>query len=344
MISKEFFERYELQDLRSIYKKIAIVTGDYCPDSFRNWCINKIVNIYNSNLDKVIKVFEQENLGDLPNIKLYFLGEEYLGKEKKRHEIEIILKSWGIYNKEIGIEPTIKEVLFNRYRGEIIKKVVGQKESSQYPIYLKMILFIWEVYNNIQPTEDVIYNRNEQKVFLEFLKENNFIDVKRPQGKWDSKSNKRYYSLKNFDIEEIFNNENKLIELIIKFYQNIFLKINYTSFIKDLGKIKLIQQNEDEWVDISKIKIIRDDKIKLLEAKDLIKIFEINDQRLVQLTNVAEALIEKRLIEKWNGQALYFIDSEKEIIALNDNPIKITSRLVNKKIIQKDILLIFQNQ
>lgn len=343
VINKYFLAKYELEELKKIIHKIKTYIVGFWPigpgEEGKKWCVDKIYDAYNSRLDDIIEEFERENKEILPKIKLYFLGiDDVIGNNKKM-EVEVTLKEWGLYFDSIGCESNMKRVFVDRYRKEIVAfNIDDYKTNSRYPKYLSLLLFIFELSKVIDSKKKFKEYENGKDEIINYVKEKEILQINHPV------KNIITYSLKNMDIKKVFSNDEELFNLIRDFYKYIFSIEKYPKYLIDIERIKHIQQSRVEWIKFNKVKIISNEKLKILEEFNLIKIYITNNEIFVQLTDMGLSLLEDKLVEKWNGEVLYLLDGTKEIISINDNPIKITKGLINKTLIQEDTLIIFEKQ
>lgn len=313
------------------------VSRNYSPDSVNSFLINKIINAFND-LEYVLRSFESKNEDLLYNIKKYILGCQLdMNRIKK---IQSIMKEWGLYFSEIGVEPTIKQILICRYRKEYITNFKNIKKKSYYSlVYIDYLLLVKKMrFANKEKQVQILESlRNKNKNMLEgFL--NCLLEP----------SNENIIKNQVLVISEEYTRKLKdekfLLKAIKEIFQENFNRYGYNNYEDDLKKIYLIQKEYEYWIDIEKLNnLVVDKNLKLLKEFYLINDVKEENRHSIQLTEIALSIVNNYFAKKWTSDE-YFVEHEDNVIVPFDaNPLIISEYLFNEyyDLQEEDFLFVF---
>lgn len=313
------------------------VSRNYFPGNVNRFLINKIIDAFND-LEYILSSFESKNEDLLYNIKKYILGCQLDINRIK--EIQGIMKEWGLYFSEIGVEPTIKQILICRYRKEYITNFKNIKKKSYYSlVYIDYLLLVKKMrFANKEKQVQILESlRNKNKNMLEgFL--NCLLEP----------SNENIIKNQVLVISEEYTRKLKhekfLLKAIKEIFQENFNRYGYNNYEDDLKKIYLIQKDTECWIDIEKLNnLIENQNLKLLKDFDLIDEIKEENRHIIQLTEIALSIANNCFIKKWTSDEYLMEYEENVIVPFDANPLIISDYLFNKDydLQEEDFLFIF---
>ncbi|MEA4828120.1 MAG: hypothetical protein VB130_16100 [Clostridium sp.] len=313
------------------------VSRSYCPDSLNRFLINKIINAFND-LEYIFTSFESKNENFLDNIKKYILGCQLDMNRIK--EIQAIMKEWALYFPEIGIEPTIKQVLICRYRKEYITNFKNIKKKSYYSlVYIEYLLLVKKIrFSNKERQVQILEKlRNKNKNMLE-----GFLNCLLEPTNGNMIKNQVLVISEEYTRK--LKDEKFLLKVIKEIFQENFNGYGYSNYEDDLKKIYLIQKDAEYWIDIEKLNnLIENQSLKLLKDFGLIDEIKEENRHIIQLTEIALSISNNCFTKKWTSDEYLMEYEDNVIVPFDANPLIISDYLFNEDydLQEEDFLFVF---
>lgn len=325
---------YQIDMLKDICKNIST---DYFPADRKSYFQDKILEKIKNNFNEVAKRMEKNfkenyNITDFISI---IIGDKAILKVNKN--IQDDLEKWGIAYKGIEIFEDVREKFVEYYRNKLTFENVEEKNNiAEYPIYLKCILFLYDIYissyGEIDNKKSIIENLKEKVKSENADIITDYLSYKR--------SEKNLEPYVNESIIESMKSEKLLLEFIISLYE----KMLYKGYKDDLEKLASIQLHNHKWIKFEQYNIIAEEKREQLEDLGLLKAITLKDlTRGISLTEVGLSIVSNKFIDNWSSSKYRIEDVEKLIIVNNDNIYTIAKRLFDRdyNLEVRDVVLVF---